>query len=473
MMKALIFILAALLATGCTKNFEEINTNPNAPEAAPATNLLLSGISTGFHEAFTGFDGEFGGISFRPAGFWCQYLAEFQQVYEADKYNFSPTTMELQWRQMYEGPLQDLRVIIDNPENGPNIRAAAMVIKAWLISILTGLYGDIPYFQANQVSEQAQPPYDSQESIYKGLTTQLSLAAELFSADGGELGPGDILYSGNWANWKKFANSLRARLLNRYKHLDAAAEQELRNLLGNPAALIAGKQENATLIPVGVYPYTHPFYQANQFWMDYFRPSATFVNLLKDNKDPRLSIYFRPGESNSSYVGIENGVNQPPPLADLSAFGPLFLDNPRLPMHAMTYAEALFIRAEVFQDKQAYLDGMAAAMELVGAAPTPESAAEAEAAWASNYLEAIATQKWIALFPDTNEAFAEYRRTGFPASIREALNSRFPGMGIPHRYAYPPIEESTNGDNLAAARQRQNIQAGLEIFGDPMWWARN
>lgn len=473
MKKDKILILAILLATGCTKGFEEINTNPNSPEAVPATNLLLSAISTGFHEAFTGFDGEFGGISFRPAGFWCQYLGEYRQVYEVDKYNFSPAAMEFQWRQMYEGPLQDLQVIIDDPENGPNIRAAAMTMKAWLISVMANLYGDIPYAQANRITEQAQPQYDPQESIYKGLTAQLAQAAGLFSAGGGELGPGDILYSGNWANWKKFANSLRARLLNRYKHLDAAAEQELRNLLGDPAALIAGSPENATLIPVGVYPYTHPFYQANQFWADYFRPSATLVNLLKSVQDPRLSIYFRPSESTGSYAGIENGVNQPPPLADLSAFGPFFLDNPRLPMHAVTYAEILFIRAEVFQDKQAYLDGIAAAMELVGTAPTLESTTGAEAAWASNYLEAIATQKWIALFPDAVEAFAEYRRTGFPASIREALNSRFPGMGIPHRYAYPPIEESTNGDNLRAARQRQNIQPGLEIFGAPMWWSRN
>ncbi len=473
MRKIKIFILAALLATACTKGFEEINTNPNAPEEAPATNLLLSGISTGFHEVFTGFDGEFGGISFRPAGFWCQYLGEYQQVYEVDKYNFSPSAMEFQWRQMYEGPLQDLQVIINDPENGPNIRAAAMAMKAWLISVLTGLYGDIPYSQANRITEQVQPIYGRQENIYKGLTAQLAQAAALFSADGGELGPGDILYNGNWANWKKFANSLRARLLNRYKHLDAAAGQELRDLLGDPAALIAGNPENATLIPVGVYPYTHPFYQANQIWKDYFRPSATLANLLKDSKDPRLSIYLRPGESNGAYVGIENGVNLPPPLANLSAFGPLFLDNPRLPMHAVAYAEVLFIRAEVFQDKQAYLDGIAAAMELLGASPTTESTAEAEADWDRNHLEAIATQKWIALFPDANEAFTEFRRTGFPSSIREALNSRFPGMGIPHRYAYPPIEESTNGNNLRAARQRQNIQAGLEIFGDPMWWARN
>ena len=469
----LILLFSGLLISGCTKNFENINTNPNAPEAVPATTLLLAGISNGFHESLTMYDGSYGGIIFRSSGFWCEHWAEVNPaLYQIDRYNGSLTVSELQWRQIYTGPLADLQTILDDPDNGPNVRGAAMVMRACLFAMMTDLFGDIPFTQANQVEQFVQPAYDTQESIYKNLTAQLAQAATLFDPGADELGRGDVLYLGDVTKWEKFANTLRARLLNRYKHLDNQAKQDLIALLSDPATypVFESNADDAALIPVGALPYIAPFYQVNLFWPNFFIPSATLVETLKSFSDPRMPFILQPNED-GEYIGLENGVISSS-TAGFCRFNTLLLNDPQLAMPVLTYPELLFIKAEVFNDKQAYLEGIAAAMETHGVTPTPVSQAAAEAAWAQDPLDAIITQKWIALLLNENEAFTEYRRTGFPSSIQENAGSNFPGKGLPRRYGYPLIEETTNSANLQAARERQHIVPGQEVFGDKMWWAK-
>lgn len=468
-----------LFPAACTKNFEDINTNPNAPEKIPATDLLLSGISNGFYEALGLYYGAFGAYSVLPAGYWAQHFSETVNIYGWDIYQYSLTVLEGQWRQMYTGPLADLQTIIEDPDNGPNMCAAATVMRAYLLSIQADLYGDIPYAQANQVIRYVQPVYDTQEAIYKNLTNQLKQAAAEFVPGADDLGRGDVLYEGDILKWKKLANTLRARLLNRYKHLDNQARQDLIALLNDPVTypVFESNDDNASLTPVGILPYTAPFYQFNVYAPYYIAPSSTFVDILKNSDDPRLSVFFDP-DANGEYVGVVNGSAFDPggviPLNERSTFSAVFLSNPTLPMSILIYPELLFIKAEVFDNKQAYLDGIAAAMAMYGTAPTPESTLAAETAWQANHQEAIGTQRWIALLLNENEAYTEFRRTGYPATIQEVHNVKpsFKGFGVPHRYGYPLIEEATNNANLSAARARQHIPAGQEIYGDKMWWAK-
>ena len=473
-------ILAALLVTlligACTKDFDETNANPNAPEQVPGTTLLLSGITTGIFTANSYYEFHAGGLLPTASPLWCQHytMTGYNNV---DKYAVTPFDFVVEWPGVYSGALQDLQALIADPKNGDNLRAAAMVMRAFLFSVQADLYGDIPYFSALDVANTVQPEYNSQESIYKDLTAQLAQAAGLFDLNGDALGSGDVLYGGDVLKWKKLANTLRARLLNRYKHLDATAAQRLQTLLNDPAGfpVFESNADNAALVPTGEQPYVSPVYQlltvsANNA-IPVYASSATMIDILKSLNDPRLPVYAEP-TTLGDFIGRENGSTLPLSTDSVSFIGKYFTANPQLPIPVLNYAELLFIKAEALNDRQAYLDGIAAAMSPFNLVPDDTYLDAAKSAWNANPLEAIIKQKWIALFLNGNEAYTEFRRTGYPSEIHEALNSVHPGLGVPHRYAYPPIEETTNGDNLQAAKGRQHIVGGLEMYGDKMWWAK-
>lgn len=469
-------LVVTLLTGACTKDFQETNANPNAPEKVPGTTLLLSGITKGIFTANSYYEFHAGGLLPTAAPLWCQHYA--MTVYNnVDKYEVTPFDFVVEWPGVYSGALQDFQTLLSDPRNGDNIRAAAMVMRAYLFSVQTDLYGDIPYFSALDVANSVQPEYNTQESIYKDLTAQLAQAAGMFNPNGDATGSGDVLYGGDVLKWKKFANTLRARLLNRYKHLDASAAQELQTLLGNPATfpVFEGNADNAALVPAGEQPYISQVYQlltvlANNA-IPAYASSATMIDMLKNLNDPRLPVYAEP-TSLGDFRGRKNGSTLAFSTDSVSFIGKYFTENPRLPVPVLTYPELLFIKAEALNDRQAYLDGIAAAMSPFNLVPDDTYLDAAKAAWNADPLEAIIKQKWIALFLNGNEAYTEFRRTGYPSEVREALNSAHPGLGVPRRYAYPPIEETTNGDNLQAAKSRQHIVGGLEIYGDKMWWAK-
>src|SRR5450759_2114540 len=83
---------------------------------------------------------------------------------------------------------------------------------------LTDVWGDIPYFEAlNGFSTTGTltPKYDTQASIYADLLIQLEEANVTLTGASDNFGSGDIIYGGDPVLWRKFANSLKLRLLNR------------------------------------------------------------------------------------------------------------------------------------------------------------------------------------------------------------------------------------------------------------------
>ncbi len=474
----IVLLTVLSLSVSCTKNFEEINTNPNAPEKIPLTNLLLSSISKGFNEALTIYTVAFGGWGPRPAGIWNQHFAETNCGLGWDIYRSSFPDFEFIWKAAYTDPFADLQNILSDPDCPNNMRSAALVLRAYLINYLVDLYGDIPFSQAGQINQFAQPVYDSQDSIYHSLNRQLKQASDTFNLSGDPLGRGDVLFYGDLLKWKKFANTLRIRILNRYKHLDTSARQELITMFSDPKAypLFESNVDNASLEPVGSLPYIAPIYEWYILSPFYMLPSKTLVGILNKWNDPRLSFWLSPN-ANGDYIGFMNGGACPPfptsvDITKYSSFSNALLKNPKLPMIAISYPELLFIKAELLDDKQAYMDGIEAALQIYNVNTTLTSRATADSMWQTNHLQAIMTQKWLLLFLNENEAYTEYRRTGYPSEIQEPVNSIFKGKGVPYRYAYPLIEGPTNGTNLQSAQSRQHIFPGFEIYGDKMWWAK-
>ncbi len=458
--KIWILLLAVVFSSGCEKDFDEINTNPNRPEEVPLSNILLSSISQGVRRTH--------GASFNMtyAGLWAQHYAKIQYIDE-DWYEYRPDALTGHWDGLYAGPLADLESILQTAPNPSNIRAAAMTMKAFYFAIITDMWGNVPYSEALSTSN-FNPKYDEQSAIYADLNAQLKAAAAMFNAGGDDLGAGDIIYQGDASKWKKFANSLRARLLNRAKHKNSEFASELQALLSDPSALIADNSENAYITYPDATVNSNPIYsnKANDGRNDH-AVSKTLVDLMSG--DPRLSVYAEVNNA-GAYVGQPNGTVEPSPFSAVSQIGKAFRDDPSAPSYLMTYAEVLFIMAEAQSSKQHYLNALSASCAQNGVSADDTFLAAKGAEYDASPAKAVATQKWIALFGDGCEAFSEFRRTGQPESVVEVPRSAFPGQGVPRRFAYPTSETGNNKANLEAAIAAQSIDA-TGLFGNKMWWS--
>lgn len=459
--KIWMLILFVGLSSACSKDFESINKNPNRPEEVPLTNVLVSAISQGVRRTHGA------SMNMTYAGLWAQHYAKIQYIDE-DWYEYRPDVITAQWDNLYAGPLADLKDILDRAPNPSNMRAVAMTMRAYYFAIMTDMWGDIPYSEALNPERTFSPVYDKQEAIYADLILQLKDAAAMFDLGGDDLGAGDLIYAGEVALWQKFANSVRARLLNRAKHKNAAYATELQALLSTQDNLIASNAENAKMSYVNATPDgSNPIYsnKHNDGRNDH-TVSKTLVDLMTG--DPRLFVY---ADTNNAgiYVGQPNGTVEPNPFSAISQIGKAFRDDPTNPSYLFTYAEVLFIKAEANNDKQAYLDAIIASCEQHGVTADAGFLAAAAAAYDANAAKAVGTQKWLALFGDGPEAFTEFRRTGFPTEVVEVPGTAYPGQGVPRRFPYPTSETGNNKANLAAAIQSQSIDAS-GLFGNKMWW---
>lgn len=459
--KIWILLLAVVFSAGCDKDFDEINTNPNSAEEVPLTNVLLSGVSKGVRRTHGA------SMNMTYAGLWAQHYAKIQYIDE-DWYEYRPDAVTGHWDGLYSGPLADIQTIINKAPNPSNMRAAAMTMKAFYFAIITDMWGNVPYSEALSPDVTFTPRYDEQSAIYADLIVQLKAAAAMFDANGDNLGAGDIIYGGDAAKWKKFANSLRARLLNRAKHKNGAYATELQALLSNPADLIASNSENAFITYPDATVNSNPIFanKVNDGRNDH-AVSKTIVDLMSG--DPRIAVYAEVNDG-GIYVGQPNGTVEPNPFTAVSQIGKAFRDDPAAPSFLMTYAEVLFIRAEANNDKQAYQDAIAASCAQNGVTADAAFMAAKVGEYDTNAAKAVATQKWIALFGDGCEGFTEFRRTGYPSTIVEVPQSGYPGNGVPRRFPYPTSETGNNKANLEAAIAAQSVDA-TGLFGNKMWWS--
>lgn len=462
--KIWMLVLLVSFSSACTKDFESINSNPNAPEEVPLTNVLISGISQGVRRTHGA------SMNMTYAGLWAQHYAKIQYIDE-DWYEYRPDAITAHWDGLYAGPLADLQDILNRAPNPSNMRAAAMTMKAYYFAIMTDMWGEIPYTEALDPLRTFTPKYDDQATIYASLIQEFHDAAAMFNPAGDDLGAGDLIYGGDVTLWKKFANSMRARLLNRVKGKGTYGA-ELQTLLNNPSDLIASNAEIAKMGYVDISADgSNPIYsnKHNDSRNDHC-VSKTLVDIMLAINDPRLPVYADVNNA-GQYVGQPNGTTEPNPFSAISQIGTAFRDDPTNPSYLFTYAEVLFIRAEANNDKQAYLDAIAASCDQFGVTADAAYLAAADAAYTADAAKALGTHKWLALFGDGCEAFTEFRRTGYPSEVVEVPLSGYPGQGVPLRFPYPTSETGNNKLNLEAAIQRQNIDAS-GLFGNKMWWAQ-
>ena len=199
-----------LFANACTKDFKELNTRPSLlSEDLVTPEFLLSGVQYGAGGGMGATDvGNYAGMRVR-----------------VDNAPFVDGFDDGAWYAAYTSFANNLAAIIRKTKDKPelvNKKAIARIMKVWIYSQATDIYGDIPYFEANKAPEEAipNPKYDTQKSIYEDFFKELKEAAAELDAGKESYGDADLYYGGNVSKWKKFANSLRLRLALRVRYAD-------------------------------------------------------------------------------------------------------------------------------------------------------------------------------------------------------------------------------------------------------------
>ncbi|HHH54765.1 MAG TPA: SusD/RagB family nutrient-binding outer membrane lipoprotein, partial [Bacteroidetes bacterium] len=222
--------LALIFIASCTKNFEEINTNPNNnPDKAPLTNVFAYIIQN--------LSAKYGTTEMEYAGSYVGYVTKGTYT-DVTRYVTSPSPSI--WNGVYSTTVRNSNFVIDEAEKegNKNLQAATMILKAYGLQLVTDIYGKVPYTEAGQaLSGVIHPKYDSEEQIYNDLLSQLDIANEILEdkAEAGLLGDGDLLYGGDILKWKKFCNSLHLRMAIRISNVNHdKAKAEISKILSDP-----------------------------------------------------------------------------------------------------------------------------------------------------------------------------------------------------------------------------------------------
>ncbi|HEX8851395.1 MAG TPA: SusD/RagB family nutrient-binding outer membrane lipoprotein [Gemmatimonadaceae bacterium] len=444
--------------------------NPNAPTKVPVEKIFPAGVSS----AVGLVEGSSMQLYFTEL--WSQHIAEYQYP-DDDQYAIRPTTIDGYWQSFYNGGLQDFEQILRQSQGKPDQAGPALVMKSWTFQAATDLWGDIPYTEANQGDlGNITPKYDTQQTIYAGLLADLKTAATTMGT-ANPYGYADLIYSGNNTKWKRFANSLRARVAIHLSKADPAkAASEI------AAAYAAGgftsNADDALLKWPGDGVNDAPYYTTFKTRDDH-RLSKTLVDTLIALNDPRLAVYARPtqawtadsvGCGCAKYAGLPNGLTAGAAgaLGRVTSRVGTYFSQKTTPSVLMSNAEYQFILAEAAHrgwitggDAAAatfYNAGITASMATYGITGAAVTAYLAQPAVAYNPATAqaqISLQKWIALYAQGLEAWNEYRRTGYPV-LQPADQAKTTPRIVPRRLEYPQSEQSFNNGNLQAAITRQS-----------------
>ena len=500
---SLILLTFLLSVNSCTKDFEEINTNPNnagLDEASPSmllTNAIES-MTDRVHEIFLGEE---------MGNCWAQHEAKVQYTDE-DRYIYRPSVVNNSWTSFYAANGMDVQVLynVALAQKHENYQGIALVLKSYISSLLTDLFGPIPYSEAWKGAENTLPKYDSQESIYRDVIAKLDEANSLFDAHGDKV-EGDILFNNDISKWQKFANSLRMRLLLRMSDKDKPfVTTELTKMVNDPAKypIFESNDDNAALHYLGSAPNNHPMNE-NRKTRDDHRVSKSLIDIMwtnSPNLDYRVCIYAE--RIGNSFEGLPNGLTSAKALAYLgngikntSKVGSYFTQA-TAPGMLMSYAELQFILAEAAfksyipggnaKAEEYYYAGIHGSYnqfgdELVSRVPAawlPSAEANSDSlaayyidhdnyGWdAANGLELIGTQRWLATFDQGLQSWIEWRRTGFPALVAGEDNAN--GGKIPVRYPYPTDEAARNPSSLSDGIK---LLGGADNLNTRVWWDVN
>lgn len=487
----ILFLSCGLFMAGCTSDFEEINTDPDAFASAPYTNMFGYVLSQGMSQWGTSLD----------VCQWAGYVSEVQYLNNYGGYTPTNNTYGNRWYNSYWGYTQ-LQDIVDriaeesNPDNFRQMRDVAMLWQNYLMYNVLNAFGSVPYSEAFKGKDGVlQSKYDPEEGTWNSILNNLKTIADSFasgysSTDVG-IGSGDFLFDDEIAKWQKFCNSLRLRIAMRIVNVaPSVAQSTIEEIFNNSSKYpyIDSTEDQAYFWWQGTKPYYEPWYD-NSVTRDDDGMADIFIDHLKKMEDPRLYVYAKPAETDGEYRGYENGAkSNPANIHAISRIGAKFRDDPAGFSPLYKASETYYMMAEAalrgwnvpMSAEEAYNQGV-----LTSMAENEVTEEDAQA-----YLEGpgkfdgsfgmLYFEQWVSMFKEGIEAWSFYRRTGYPTYIHTAkaaddVSPRYPGArstyngihnDVPFRFPYPNNQFSYNRDNVLAA------SANIEnyVWGEQVWW---
>lgn len=454
MKKITILFLTLACITSCNKFDDDININPNLPSQASGSQLLANAMLS------------LPSMSSSPqAQFVAQYLAETQYV-TASLYPKASTS----FYGIYQGPLMNIETVLRTSKINSEL-VVAKVLKAYYFWQVTDRWGDVPYSEALD-PKNLTPAYDTQESIYNALFAMLEEANAMETPIPMT---NDIIYGGNIARWKKLGNTIRLLMALRLSKINAQrGAEEFNKAL--TAGVMTANTDNLVFKHLADannqnYWYGQVTVQRREWWA----LTKGLVDKMLPVNDPRLAVFGDRARANNQYVGQVYGDVVNFDTEKYSLLGAKIRAQDA-PVQLVTYAQVLFAQAEAAKlgwiaggdavaearyktaIEQSILQwtgsstGSAAFLAQPGVTYNPATA-----------IEQIATQRWIHLFMNGYEAWAEWRRTGLPNNFVSPG-----GAQVPRRLIYIESEQFNNTNSYNSAVQRQFN--GQDELSGRVWW---
>ncbi|SFS36402.1 Susd and RagB outer membrane lipoprotein [Zhouia amylolytica] len=512
--------LAVLSLTNCTDSFEDTNSNPygitlesltqrnnhigtkfapmfaNVIRVEPAWNYQLqqnlnADVFSGYMTAPTPFAGNINNQTYSLVNGWNGFI--WIDAYDSNSGNgVMPHAKDI----------NDI-VAASGDTSGEKFVHLANIIKVMAMHRVSDVFGPIRYSKFNEFATSGE--YDSQETAYKAFFTDLDAAISGLESEVGSSQFVDFdqsSFQGDIAKWRMFANSLRLRLAIRVSKVDPAlAKTEGEKALASNAGLLASED-----MEVDMGGFVHPIETISNVWGDICM-SSEMESILKGFNDGRIEKYFSAPEDPSlgDYKGIRMGIEieAKSQYGSHSKIGEVIQGTSKV---WMTSAEVHFLKAEAAlrgwagagDAKTNYENGVRASFEQHGVGgvdnyladntstpadfvdalnaandysyPSTVTIAYNEAGSLEEQLEQIITQKWIAMFPDGQEAWSEYRRTGYPQVFPVVVNNSGGTIDTDiqiRRINFVDSEKNTNGANVDIAT---SYLKGPDNGGTRLWW---
>ena len=469
---------------GCSKNYFDINNNPNAATNA-SPQLVLSNALT-----VTAANQE---IPFNFLNAWLGYLGQSGSYATGagDIASYKQTTNfgDGLWQSRYHN-LSDYNYVEQSgkAQNLPFYVATAKIMKAFVFQQLVDMFNNVPYTQALQGTNIITPKYDDAQTVYNAITLQLDSAVALLQG-GNVVGSStaDVMFHGNNASWVQFANTLKLRILLRQSQVTSNASfitTEIGKISGGFLAKDAGVNPG----------YANNSGQQNPQWgffvtltglptsgggADFWKAQQYSINWLTNHNDTnRLAQIYAPGSG--GYDGSVLGGVTNPPGSQAATPGPGILKSVSQPTILISAAESYFLQAEAQvrgwlsgSPQTSYNNGVQASFNYLGAGSSAAYVSQsdpqtnfADAAGTNGQLACIMRQEWIANNQiDPFETWCNYRRLHLPADLPLSISpflDQSPAS-IPVRLLYPTSEYNTNSANVSS-------QGTIDYHATKVFW---
>ncbi|WP_257656638.1 SusD/RagB family nutrient-binding outer membrane lipoprotein [Parapedobacter lycopersici] len=474
--------IGAMSFSSCTKNFTDLNIDPNRIDRVTPGSLVtptIYGMSTYFTERSRDFTWQIMQVG----------LPNPSPANGIHRYELNENAGNGTWNTCYQW-MRNLREMRESAEfyDQPVYRAVAATLQAYIVGILTDSFGDVPFSEALMAEEGiSQPRFDTQEEIYNKLISDLEEANTIYAAEG-EMAGNDVLYGNNKESWRRFNNSLLMRLTLRLsKRAEFNSYDKLQAIINDPEQypVFRNNDEAALLTVTGLPPYDYAWGR-RQDYVNFQAMGQFFVDMLNELEDPRRGLFMTQASRlvdgaiqpigykgiPSAHSGDESQFDFSPstPNGDLMVYTALGTEIIEV---IMGYAEVEFIKAEValhFGDmetaEEAYEAAVTAGITQWKNSEMPVGYFENEQAAFNGTMEQLMNQKYLALFFNDYQQWFEYRRTGYPVLPTTAYMLHDGVM--PTRFMYHNNVRRFNPQNYQEAADR----IGGDDVMTKVWWEK-